>query len=291
VAVSRRVGEKSDVSELTLDLFGPGMTALHRVGLAGLAMSLQRLENDPQAANLRARGSWVVTDRTISVSWRGEGKDFFSLLLAQSFRVTDKGLIWFAALGDPLEHPGQAVVLHKALLDTFLQHPQSTGRAAKALMSTVVDVDGIPMTMSYLPLRWYAHQRAAFDPSKVFRVAGWVYPGGVVRHRQAEAETSITDEPPRALALLYAPIGALFFQVHRQAAGVRPRYCLLLPDVRDLLGYGEARQLFLRQGVSKLQVAGPADAAARVLAELATYAVLGAVGVDQCTVTAFGATP
>lgn len=36
-------------SPITINLFGPGMTALHKVGLAGLWMTLEALEGDPYA--------------------------------------------------------------------------------------------------------------------------------------------------------------------------------------------------------------------------------------------------
>jgi CRISPR-associated protein Cas8a1/Csx13 len=112
-----------------------------------------------------------------------------------------------------------------------------------------------------------------------------------VRHWQAESETSLAESPARALALLYAPVGAIYFQVHRRAIGVRPQYCLVLPAVGDLRAYGEARQLFLRQGVARLQVAGSAEAAARVLAELEAHGLLRSTGTDRCEVVAFGTVP
>ena len=276
---------------LTVDLFAPGMTALHRVGLAGLAMTLQALESDPTAESLRALGVWTVGERTVTLAWPGDGKAFLAALIAASFRLTERGLIWFPALGQPLDHPGQAVELHNAVLGTFLQHPRTRKSAGGKPLSLSVETDGEFQVVRFLPLAGYAQRGVAFDPVKPMKVAGWLFPGGVVRHVQATKATSLEEDPARALALLYAPVGAIYFRVHRQTAGVRPQYCLVLPAVVDLQGYAAARQLFHRQGVARLQVAGAAEAAARALSELEAHGLLRRVVADRCDVVAFGTVP
>lgn len=271
----KRTGrDMSGSGTLAVDLFAPGMTALHRVGLAGLAMTLQSLESDGGAARLRSLGSWRVSDRDVILSWSGKGREFFAELLRASFRLTPNGLIWFPALGDPLDHAGHAAVLHNAMLGTFLQHARSRGSSAPTPEVLAVDVDGEPHVIRFLPLGWYAHQRVSFDPARRLEVSGWLYPGGVVRHYQAAAATALSEDPARALALLYAPVGALYFQIRRRTAAIRgPRYAVVLPEIVDLLAYAGFRRLFLRQGIASLNVAGAAEAAVRVLAELATLAV------------------
>lgn len=276
---------------LSIDLFAPGMTALHRVGLAGMAMTLEALASDPAADQLRARGEWAVEERAVTLGWRGDSKEFFSALITASFRLSEQGLIWFPALGSPLDNPGQAVLLHNALLGTFLQHPRTRQSAAKKGVSLAIEVDDEVQVVSFLPLVAYAHQRVRFDPARPQQIAGWLYPGGVVRHVLATADTALAEDPARALALLYAPVGAIYFQVHRQTAGVRPQYCLVLPGVFDLRRYADARRLFMRQGVARLQVAGSAEAAARVLAELEAHGLLRSVVTDHCDVVAFGVVP
>lgn len=275
---------------LCVDLFAPGMTALHRVGLAGLAMTLQALEVDGAASSLRDTGDWQVDERGVTLKWTGDGKGFFDALIAASFRLTDSGLIWLPALGHPLEYPGHAVVLHNAVLGTFLQHTSTRG-ACKQKRPFSVEVDEHIYTQTFLPLTWYKHQRVNFDPSRPMPVAGWLHPGGTVRHVWASAQTSLSEEPSRALALLYAPVGAVYFQVHRSAVGIRPQCCVVLPAVADLRHYAEVRQCFLRQGVAQLQVSGAAEAAVRVLAELEARNLLRALGARSCSVMAFGTAP
>ncbi len=42
----KETDETNTRQELTINLFGPGMTALHKVGLAGLWMTLKALEKE-----------------------------------------------------------------------------------------------------------------------------------------------------------------------------------------------------------------------------------------------------
>lgn len=288
-------------TSMTIDLFAPGMTTLHRVGVAGLAMTLPVLETDQAAARLRALGRWEISDRSVTLHWQGDGQDFFKELFAQSFRLTDRGLIWFPALGDPLGQIGEAVVLHNALLNTFLQHPKSRGSKGRPVDSVVVEVNDEPFVVRFQPLTRYMHQRAGVRPGQSFEVAGWLYPGGIVRHVQAGTNTALrgsrrhatalSEEPARALALLYATVGAVYFQVHRRQEGVRPEFCLVLPDVTDLLAYADLRRAFLRQGIARLQVAGVAEAAARVLIALEVHGMLRAGAGARCEVVGFGTVP
>lgn len=284
--------EAQQQGSLTIDLFAPGMTALHRVGLAGLAMTLDALRADPAADRLQTLGSWEVTERNVQLVWEGDGRDFFAALFHDSFRLTNDGLIWFSALGEPLEHLGDAVVLHNAMLGTFLQHTKSRRSSGKVQASLSVEVDDTSHVFRYLRLASYAHQRVEFQPSRPQQIAGWLYPGGVVRHVRATAATSLSEEADRALALLFAPVGAIFFQVHRRTAKTRPQYCLVLPEVVDLLEYAALRRRFLRGGVTRSQVAGPAEAAIRVLAEVeAAYGSLRRIATRECEVVAFGIVP
>jgi len=284
---------------LTVRLFAPGMTALHRVGLAGLAMTLQALESDGTAERLRALGDWETDDQEVTLRWHEDGGAFFAALLAASFRLADNGLIWFAALGDPLDAPQASVTLHGAMLSTFLQHAPTTRDSAKAQVSLNVGGEEAAVVVRYLPLRAYKHQGVGwgkrsglrFDGVTPVELAGWLYPGGVVRHNQAASDTALREPPERVLALLYAPVGAIFFQVRRRVAGVRPEYSIVLPEVRGLLDYAQDRKVFLRGGAAQLQVSGAAEAAARVLSEFQAQDLLRAVGADRCTVIAFGTVP
>jgi hypothetical protein len=67
------VPDNGEPRSLTVELFSPGMTPLHRVGVAGLAMTLRALDSDRTAASdLLARGSWQVSDRAVTLAWDGD---------------------------------------------------------------------------------------------------------------------------------------------------------------------------------------------------------------------------
>ena len=68
-------------------------------------------------------GEWLLENQRIVLRWSESGpKRFLESLFEQAFRVDDNGLIWFSALGEPMQHPDAGVVLHEAVLGTFLQH-------------------------------------------------------------------------------------------------------------------------------------------------------------------------
>jgi CRISPR-associated protein Cas8a1/Csx13 len=282
--------------ELTIELFSPGMTVLHRVGLAGLWMTLKRFERE----KIRLKGgSWELHDRRVILHWEGSAKPYFESLIKQSFRVNRNSLLWFTALGDPMDHPQAAVVLHNAVLGTFLQH----GKTRKADLSSKptgavsVEIDENPFTLRYQKVKSYAHQKAFTDlvtkdgSLAVARLAGWQFPGGIVRHTGFGMDTALEEPAKRLIPLLYTPVGGVYFQIRRFREGVRPLFALVLPEISDLKKYASAREVFLRFGVNDFLASGTADAGWRVLAELHAKRLLSTFGSPTCRVISFGTVP
>jgi CRISPR-associated protein Cas8a1/Csx13 len=277
---------------MTLDLFAPGMTPLHRVGLAGLAMTLEALSDDPAAARLRQMGRWEIGERSVELAWEGEGSTFLAELLRCGLQVTEQGLIWFPALGYPRNEPEKAVALHNALLGTFLQHGKSRLKMAEREVTQAFDLDGQPLIISYKPVRSFAHRDVALDPTKGVKVKGWLYPGAIVRHDafgDGAAGTALEERPAAAIALLFAPVASIFFEVHRP--GRQLRYCVVLPEFNNLMSYSEFRRDSYRWGIQRLQVAGTSEAAARVLVELEARNLRSPLGVASCLVVGFVIAP
>src|SRR5262249_10273829 len=66
----------TQVDGMRLDLFAPGMTLLHKAGLAGLWMTLNGFEE--RRTQLKA-GSWKLADRSIELHWTDRAAFFESL--------------------------------------------------------------------------------------------------------------------------------------------------------------------------------------------------------------------
>lgn len=280
--------------QLTIGLFDPGMTALHRAGLAGLWMTLKALEDENGGTAALPGGSWARSPTSVTLRWDGAPKPFFDALFKRSFKIDSNGLIWFPAFGEPTSHPEHAVVLQEAMLGSFLQHVRTrkADKAADPKGALSVQIDNETIVLKYHRVTAYAHQQPDYTPTAANVLAGWHFPGGAVRHTGlGQTSTALEEAPGRALALRFAPVGVVFFEIRARATGVRPLYALVLPDILDLDKYAQARACFLRHGVQQLYAAGSADAGFRVLAELESAGMLDNLGSAACRVISFGTVP
>jgi CRISPR-associated protein Cas8a1/Csx13 len=277
---------------MRLDLFAPGMTLLHKAGLAGLWMTLRGFEE--RHVQLKA-GSWKLAARSIELHWT-DRTAFFESLFTNSFKLTKSGLIWLSALGDPADNLQQAVIVHNALLGTFLQHGQTrradpSGRPSGAASFELGDET---LAVHFQKVSSYAHQKARIDlakPTNELTVPGWLFPGAVERHVAHGDATAWKETSERRLALLYAPAGVVYFQVARRGRGRRPRFALVVPEVNNLTDYVEARRAFLPLGAKELQVAGTAEAGWKVLSILAAKGLIRDLTSTHCRVFSFGTLP
>lgn len=288
--------DKTDTrQELTINLFGPGMTALHKVGLAGLWMTLKALEkeNGGKPSFAGVGGTWELTDTSVTLRWDGKPGPFFNTLFEKSFRTDKNGLIWFPALGAPIANPQHAVILQDSILGSFLQHGQTRnadkGNDPKGVVS--VTIDETPFALRFRKITSYAHQTSEFNPLGTNTLAGWLFPGGAVRHTGLQSSTALEEPPDKALVLHFAPVGAIYFEIKSRGGGVRPRYSLVIAEIRNLKKYSEARQCFLPYGVKQLYAAGTAEAGYRVLAELKAANLLEDISSAFCRVISFGTVP
>lgn len=284
--------------ELTISLDAPGMTALHRVGVAGLWMTLDTFDANPGlAAPLRAAGgSWSRDDRAVTLRWEQDGAAFLNALIRASFRLDQRhGLIYFPALGPPTEYRAHAVLLQEALLGTFLQHGKVRRADPATKRSPLASGDeeaGEQVTLLYRRVDWYTHQDARIDPDQPLTVlAGWQYPGGAVRHTGLGDASALADPPDRYLALLYAPVAAYYFQLRARTRKVRPQYCLVLPEPGNLAEYTRRRKGFRSRDARQYVAAGGGEAALRVLLHLEMQELLTQARTVRCRVVEFGVVP
>lgn len=283
----------SENGEMLINLFGPGMTALHKAGLAGLWMSLKAIEEENGGRTELANGCWERGSTHITLRWEGASEYFFSELFKRSFKIDAKRMIWLPALGAPLDNPQHSVVLQEALLGTFLQHgkTRNSDPAQKPSGVISIDIDGKPHLYKYHGITEYAHQKMDFLPDATNSLAGWLFPGGVVRHTALQNSTALEEPPERALLLRYSPLGIVFFEIRSRSAGTRPYYAFVVPEIHDLSLYATARATFVKYGVQQLFAAGTADAAYRVMTEMHASSLLSDINSLSCKVFSFGTVP
>jgi len=216
--------------QIQLHLGDPGMTLMHRAGLAGLWMTLEQLESTrDRPGNL----SWQRDNRSVSLSWEGSDREVLDWLLGQAFQVDGDGLIALTGLNPQAMDRQTRVTVHQGMLGTLLQHNkthQATGQQTVAL-----EVDEREVTVKYKALKSYVHQTFANKlcdgkgklQRKPIDVAGWINPGAAVRHVAFSSQTSFQELPEMVLALLFAPMGCQFLAAiarSREARPVRPRH-------------------------------------------------------------------
>jgi CRISPR-associated protein Cas8a1/Csx13 len=260
----------TQVHGMRLDLFAAGMTLLHKAGLAGLWMTLNAFEE--RRLQLKA-GSWKLADRSIELHWT-DRTEFFTSLFANSFKLTRDGLIWLTALGDPADNLQQAVIVHNAVLGTFLQHGKSRKADPSSNPAGAASFELGDETLAVHFQRVFSYPHQQFDLADGVSVPGWLFPGAVVRHVAHGDLTAFKESSERLLPLLYAPAGVVYFQVVRRARGRRPRFALVVPEISNLRDYAEARRAFLPLGAKELLVAGTAEAGWKVLSILAARGLI-----------------
>ncbi len=267
--VKTRTKASSSVSvpPLCIGLSDPGMTPILRAGLGGLAASLRAilLEEEPAARwpapVALGPGSAVVETRTITLQWGAKPpEETLSVLFEKSLRTSKRtGLIEFPgtwASGPPPQP--LAVQLQDAVKKTFLQHGQSTTKAA-GRKTVTYEVDGKGIPVAYQPYEGFAHQGAwekvaAALKGKRAELAGWAYPGAAQRHIGIP-RTKWEYSAAEGLAACFAIVGCLSFSVPSTRGGA-----IVVPDPEDLVRFGEARRRLSPTRPEQCSVAGIGDA-------------------------------
>lgn len=154
---------------LTMELFAPGMTALHRAGLGGLACTLKAMERQYDAGLPRddkllgaltdGMYPWVITADSVRLNF---GKpelagEYLRKLFAFAFQVQD-GLIHLP--GQYRDVPPALIVraaIQEGIQNTFLQHGPTCG-SRDGERTVTVEVDDVPLSVTYDAFTSYKHQ-------------------------------------------------------------------------------------------------------------------------------------
>jgi CRISPR-associated protein Cas8a1/Csx13 len=262
--------------KMTIKLNAPGMTSLHKAGLAGLYLTLRAFEEKSERINGL---EWEIDPTQVVLYWSDETlKATFQNLIDRSFRLED-GFIVLTGLevSSPLT-TDQKHHLYTALLNSFLQFGPHRPTGNKRALTYEVD-DRACWIRDFAPVREFRHQRAVSDfinESGRFKesveAAGWLYPGGGQRH-VAHAATKLNEPTDLAFALLFAPIGVIYYTIKSRAKGRKARLAMIVPEIKDLEIYALIRQVLAVQGVRELTASSASDAALRMLIAIETNQV------------------
>ncbi len=264
-------------TQLTLDLFAPGMTMMHRAGLGGLVCSLKAMERDVQNKQYMGDtpgGKWSAqnpppwtideTRVTLNIGKPEDARKWLQALFEYSFQVKDK---LFFLPGQYASTPTMPVraYLQLGITLTFLQHGL-TRKLAKTATEKTYNPDEDPkaeIRYEYKELTSYKHQTGWKDltdnkgrlATKPIEVVGPLSPGAVVRHNAFAGPTKLKDLPELILPLYFAVIGCLPLSINR-GCGV-----LLVPDVQNLKTFAAVRQAMTPTTARACRISVASDAA------------------------------
>jgi CRISPR-associated protein Cas8a1/Csx13 len=269
--------------EMKLKLNAPGMTSLHKAGLAGLYMTLKAF--DKKREEIEGL-QWILEDKQVTLNWTDETpKKAFERLVKESFWIDKEGFIRLYGLEPRREMTTeQKHLLYQALLNSFLQYGKHRKKLGKRNLGYEVDDKKIwikdfePLQESvvhkYLAENTFSDKSQNwFEASGEFKketdVSGWLYPGASKRHNM-HSITANTESISLALSLLFAPVGVIYYLIRSKAKGRKSRLALLIPEITNLRVYARAREIIAQKGVIDLTASSSSDAALRMLIALKT---------------------
>ncbi|BAU65484.1 hypothetical protein STA3757_28710 [Stanieria sp. NIES-3757] len=320
---------KADEPKIEISLSDPGMTMLHRAGVAGLYMSLKALaKRYPTLKSRQGNFQWTLTKNSISLNWKGNDYEALDWLFSESFQISSDGLISLTGLQSPNWETQLAI--HVGIKNTFLQHNQFFRSAEDAIES--LTIDNLEVQIEYKKVKSYAHQYYAeqlcpierlnfkriFTKLRLFifihytligflflyeirqggnleqnvvGITGWLYPGATVKHYAYQKETQFTETLERAIALLYAPVACLYFIAPKSYLyDTKTQYCLVIPEITDLKSYPRQRQKLNNWNYQQFLASGYSDAGFRLLTQQATLRILQQNNLKRCQIITFGQT-
>jgi len=265
---------------LKMELFAPGMSALHRAGLGGLACTLKAMER--QFANgqlaksklpapfIEGRPPWEIDEHSVTLKFGKpeQAGEYLEKLFEFAFAVRTDGLIQLPGqFGDTDPSPAVLADLQAGLVLTFLQHGQVRKLAKEATtVSFDPEGEGVPgVVVEYKKCSEFKHQGGwqRFVDSRgrltngTVQVDGPISPGSVVRHVAFTSSTAVQEPADRMLPLYFALIGCLSLPVNRGVAA------LLVPEVETLQDFIYDRPAMTPSTAKDCQIASAADAGFR----------------------------
>ena len=288
-------------------LFAPGMSALHRAGLGGLACTLKAIERQHENGQLAKaklpapyvddQPPWEIDEQSITLRFGKPEKaaTYLQRLYEFAFAIRKDGLIDL-----PGQHNGDAIVpvladLQSGMTLTFLQHGK-VRKLAKDASAVSYDPEGsgVPgVVVEYRQCTEFKHQDGWKEfvdtnghlSNGAIRVDGPISPGTVVRHVAFTGDTAAANPPERMLPLYFALVGCLALPVNRGVA------VLLVPEVENLLDFVVERPLMTPTIAREAQVTNAADAALQAQVRVRAKVAMSGLSIPACYAMTFTPTP
>ena len=289
---------------LTMQLFAPGMTALHRAGLGGLACTLKYIERAREQGILQDKDlpggcrenddpPWSIDEQSITLRFdKPENAErFLKRLFRIAFQTTKNGLIYLP--GQYADEPSQAVLadLQSGLTLTFLQHGKVRQLAKDPTTASYDPLgDGVPgVVVTFRRCASFKHQdgweeligKHGCVASTPRRIDGPISPGTVVRHVAFTGDTGAEDTAERLLPLYFAMVGCIALPLNRSVAA------LIVPEVDDLLKFIILRPLMTPTSAKECQIANAADGALQMQLRLRNKVYVRNFGLPGCYAMTF----
>ena len=268
-------------SEITMKLFAPGMSVLHRVGLGGLACTLNVMEKRFRDDKLDAEElpgpvvddhmPWAIEDDSVTLKFGEPSKAaaYLEKLFRFAFQITEDGLIFLPGQFTGGIRPSNAVLaeMQNGLTLTFLQHGKvrNLSKEPSRVNHDPDSESGDSLQVEYRSCSAFKHQEAwqgllsnqGMFSDAPLKIEGPIFPGAVVRHVAFTSATAGEELPIRALPLYFAMVGCVALPVNR-GVGV-----LVAPMMESLSEFIINRPLMSPTDFRGCKVASSADAALR----------------------------
>jgi len=289
---------------LTMNLFAPGMSMLHRAGLGGLACSLRAMERDVQKKKLpedrrpggkwpQGQPPWTISEQSITLDF-GEAENaanWLKALFEYSFDLKEDLFFLPGQYGSVApSHPVRAY-LQQGITLTFLQHGLTRALAKSETIQTFNPEEDASKSLQYQfkACTAYKHQTGWKDVTdnkgqleqKPIEVAGPLSPGAVVRHNAFSTPTKLYDLPAQIIPLYFALVGCMALSINR-GSGV-----LLIPDVTNLLEFPAIRAAMTPKSTRECQITIASDAALQTQLRLRATQEIHKTELPACHVVTF----
>jgi len=251
--------------ELNLFLSRPGMSALHKAGLAGLYMTLRALEK----SKFKIEGfQFELSPKAVNLSFPEDAvEDTIDKLVRFGFQTDESGFIVLPGLsiggGQSFENK---LLTHESVLNTFYQFGPHR-KSSVELRNFSGDNDRPIIKPNFRAVSSFVAQNSASSFVRAKKLAekieviSWMYPGGTEKHAGLSG-TSLYEPSGTALPLLFAPVGVVYVPVRafHSASASKIRVCILLSDITNLEEYAEIRAEIAGLSELKLVMSGASEA-------------------------------